>query len=571
MQQVKQSIRMHNVLLATAFVLSLVLESWAIYLLSAVVIFLSIFGTEEESKAKCLSKSRIYVVAFSLTTLPSILFCYDVERAIAGIAVVLGAYLLSLCIAKLKGDFVDMFCDIAFVIVVFGIVCSIFERGAETVITMGRLSPVIRYPNAFGIFVLTAWILSQNDSTHKRFVSRQIAFGAAIVLSFSRGTWLIGCLAVTAVILLSDANRVKRIACTAIGVIVGVVASILPAYDNLFARAQSIGVDVSEWQERLFYYHDAVLFLKDHPFGVGAGNAFLFQGEYQTALYYDVPLLHNGLLQYAVDFGIIPALLFLSIFIRYLLQIAVGRKITYANIACICLFLHGLIDFDWQYPGILALLYFLYYENDEVARVSIPEFKPKVKLWAKRCFTLCGCLMACVSLYTGIAYAMNNMNHPEITLKMLPDSIEAVKAIDGDAFDDAYVSMIEDAATRVSYEDEVLIYKLESCYQARGDNGKAYEMAERMVKKRPLFVNCYVTYARLGLPYAEELVEKGKESEAANVLSGVLDIRNQIEYQKTRLSPKANRLKHKPELYMNEELIVYETEAKGLLESIKTE
>ena len=558
----------YSVLICAIYCLSLVFDSWVKCLVFASAVFACIVCVKK--KDPLVDKAQICLGVFTILAAPAIFNACDSEKAILGYITLLSAFLLSICLLY-NSDFDKLeltFSDIAVIIAGFGIICSIIPSGASLVTTIGRLSPVIRYPNTFGIFMLTAWILSQKDSD--KYWVRQIVFIAAIILSFSRGTWVIGIGAALIAFCICRKNIPQRLLCIGAGAIFAVGISQAPIYTEMLGRVQSVSPYASEWQERLFYYHDALLLLKDHPFGMGAGNAYLFQGEYQTGLYYNVPLLHNGLLQFAVDFGVMPALLFLGVFLRYVILLIRRKRFGVRNLACVCLFLHGIIDFDWQYIGVLALIYLFFSENEEC--------KYKVQLPSKLCnqalgwiVTLCACFVVLGSVWASIAYLEINLGKPEVALKMLPDSIVAVKALPKAEKNAEYTQRLENATGRTSYEDESLIYALERCYIAQGNSAKAYEMAKLMVIKRPLFISCYKKCGELGIAYSQELVAADNKKGAIPVLTYLMEMRSEIEYQNSRISSKAERLKHKPELEMDENLMEYETKAYELLESIKTE
>ncbi len=134
------------------------------------------------------------------------------------------------------------------------------------------------------------------------------------------------------------------------------------------ATGRSLAWNVSELQGRLIYYADACSIIKDHPWlGVGGGGWASIQYLYQTA-YYDVSLVHNSILQIALDSGIPGLLLFLALLVLVIVHIWRGRNILLqgeqyhllnpALLGGLLFFGHSVVDVDMAFPGAAGIFFF---------------------------------------------------------------------------------------------------------------------------------------------------------------------------------------------------------------------
>ena len=114
---------------------------------------------------------------------------------------------------------------------------------------------------------------------------------------------------------------------------------------------------------RLVYMRDACRAIAGHPFlGIGPGMWAYRQGMYQS-VFYQVPYIHNGVLQFALDAGIPTVLLFLCAVGWYAVRmIQIWRKKTGCMLdkVCFCIVLlivvHSLLDVDLSFPAVFAML-----------------------------------------------------------------------------------------------------------------------------------------------------------------------------------------------------------------------
>lgn len=117
---------------------------------------------------------------------------------------------------------------------------------------------------------------------------------------------------------------------------------------DTIGRFLTISLESSTLMGRLLYYRDVLPVILKHPFGLGYMGYYYAQGGFQTGVY-ATKFVHNELLQFAVDVGWIPTLLFAFALLRRLLARktpAMQRMLLFAICA------HSMLDFDLQFLSI---------------------------------------------------------------------------------------------------------------------------------------------------------------------------------------------------------------------------
>ncbi|MHC1681711.1 MAG: O-antigen ligase family protein [Clostridiaceae bacterium] len=140
--------------------------------------------------------------------------------------------------------------------------------------------------------------------------------------------------------------------------VVGTVLLLLGLSFNEFSRFKTIGISAPELQERLVFFQDGIKIMISNIFGIGAGNFNKLQFYYQSANY-DIKYIHNGFLQYGIDFGLLFLILFLVIII-YTIYNSVKSKMYKSTwfIVLLMILMHSLVDFSlsFVYVGILMIV-----------------------------------------------------------------------------------------------------------------------------------------------------------------------------------------------------------------------
>lgn len=233
-----------------------------------------------------------------------------------------------------------------------------FEAAAPLFSVASRLSGLFQYPNTFAIFLLICQLLvlkkEQKKLTDYLLMTALIA---ALLYTGSRAVFVIGILS-NIVMLLLQAKRKMRIV---ILILLGVVAAAggLLALDenSVLHRYLTISLTESTFVGRILYMADALPLLLKYPLGMGYMGYAYIQNSIQTGVY-TVAYIHNDLLQFLLDVGLIPG----GLFIGFILSQFFRRDIPAADKVILGAFtLHSMFDFNLQYIGIFLVLLLLTY------------------------------------------------------------------------------------------------------------------------------------------------------------------------------------------------------------------
>ena len=108
-------------------------------------------------------------------------------------------------------------------------------------------------------------------------------------------------------------------------------------------------------------------YILKHPFGKGAYAFYFAQSKFQSAYYYAVDV-HCDLLQYAIEIGIIPAVLFAIVVVKQLFS---KQNSSLQKFVLTAIMLHSLFDYDLQFISVLFVLLLCFdYPNIEEKEVD---------------------------------------------------------------------------------------------------------------------------------------------------------------------------------------------------------
>lgn len=143
-----------------------------------------------------------------------------------------------------------------------------------------------------------------------------------------------------------DSNEGKINKYVKVAVIISFIISIV--YLNI-GRFKEISLSSGEFQERLVFMEDGCKLIKANLLGIGAGNFNKQQFIYQSANY-DIKYIHNGYIQYAVDYGLAFLIIFISIIINSYYKVIKNKNISNVwSIVFIMITIHSLVDFSLNF------------------------------------------------------------------------------------------------------------------------------------------------------------------------------------------------------------------------------
>lgn len=405
----------------------------------------------------------------------------------------------------------------------------------------GRLAGFLEYPNSYAMLLLVgllAALSKDNLSPGDALVS--CGLFALILFTGSRTTLGIAAVAVLALLLTKKSRRVRLITLCFIGAMaLAAVALYMLKGDNVFLnRLFGFSFTESTFIGRLLLYSDSFKLIPYHPFGLGYLGYSYLQSGIQTGIYFNREV-HNSVLQFALDIGWAPALLFVVTVVSSLFskRLSVSRKIIIT-----AFFLHSLFDFDLSYPAMLCLfLVLLDYQGGKeiklakntvllIGAVGLLElyFAAHTGLWYFKYYDLADAL-----------YPYNTENKQELMLET--EDIDAREAL-------ADKILAVNSVNRSSYD-----VKAAAAY-SRGDIGKFIEYERIVLELAPMHDEDYPTYAYKLVAALSAYKEAGDASSARICAYELIRVREELESLEDRQSELGKMIIDQPVTWFNDKL-----------------
>lgn len=286
-----------------------------------------------------------------------------------------------------------------------------------------RFSGIFQYANAYAIFLLVCILITVFDLEKYRLVERILYLGILTIGLFATGcrAALVLMLAALCIWFVSkllekkDTRSIKSYLAV-IPIILGAAAMYaFIAYVRgdleAISRFTKYGFKYQSFTNRLTFYSDGLSMLLKHPFGLGYKGFQFYQGEVQSKEY-AVTYVHNDLLQAALDFGIIIAIV---IFIGFILNF-IRKDLPLRNKVILGVFaIHGLFDWDFQFIVLIMILVLI--TGDNSAWVLDLEASKRGIIHLARGIAV---LITAVCLWIGSATFMEWLNNNEAACKIYP-------------------------------------------------------------------------------------------------------------------------------------------------------
>ena len=299
-----------------------------------------------------------------------------------------------------------------------------------------RLTGFFQYANTFALFLLLGFIIlafSKKINIKLKIILLTLLF-IGILLTGSRITFFLGVINIF-ILMLTIPNKKYRKYCflglLAILLIATIIAFATNNFQNI-GRFLTTNITSSSLLGRLVYFKDAIKLIITNPFGLGYMGYSYCYPEVQTAMY-SVKFVHNDILQLALDYGIIVALVvFISLVRRILIYLKNYLKYKKESdkleekydslISFLLLFtilIHCFFEFDFEFMSILFILLLIISINYDHQKSKYIEIK--------KSFLIVICLPAVLvlNIYFGIASFANYIGNYSLSLNFLPNYTEA--------------------------------------------------------------------------------------------------------------------------------------------------
>ena len=236
---------------------------------------------------------------------------------------------------------------------------------------IGDLHGAFEYANAFAIYLLIAFIIALCSNIKIPFKLVTIVVCAyGIYKSNSRAVWMISAVMLVLIVLCYVFKNVSKSTRKLIVLLIflfGVLSFIILYRFGIVEKVFNYINTDGSFNERYLYYTDTLRYILKHPFGKGAYAFYFAQSKFQSAYYYAIDV-HCDLLQYAIEIGVIPAVLFAVVVVKQLFskQTSLLQKLVLTAIM-----LHSLFDYDLQFISILFVLLLCFdYPNVEEKEID---------------------------------------------------------------------------------------------------------------------------------------------------------------------------------------------------------
>ncbi len=435
----------------------------------------------------------------------------------------------------------------------------------------GRYGGTLQYPNTFAMLCMAAlvilaipgcgqklWLGSEGNNDKKGRIRKVIEIfllACGVFLSGSRTGFLLFIIGIIALLLLSKKDRGIFAAALILPAAAAVLYAGMTGDLTDVGRFLTISGKESTLLGRLLYWKDGLRILKTHPFGLGYLGYYYLEPLMQTG-YYSVRMIHNDLLQIALDLGIIPAIVLAA---GYIVRIIRKSTDPYIRLLLILMGLHFLVDFDLGFLSVWYLIILIFMLEQDGKEMILPAA-------GKRLLILSSVPIACFSLYLGVGLIPFATGNARATLAMVPFDTEAGEQVLRSETDPEKAEQL--AGSILSQNPYIA-----SAWEVRSFTALRNKDYERVVsdgKQAVLLqkyeIKAYEDYLELLSNAVSSAVESGSEEEIRMLLNAVIGIPDMLEQVKAQTDPIAYEIRDVPVLELSDEYRVYVEQAKSIME-----
>jgi O-antigen ligase len=432
----------------------------------------------------------------------------------------------------------------AIITALLGVIAYFFTPLERLLIQDNRLGGVFQYANTYGLFCIVALILIIRKKEKKLLeIWGSVLLIIAVILTFSRGILLIGAVVVAIAWFLDKENRVKQGTSLLSGIVIGCTFVKGFGLNEVSTRVSESALHSSEWLTRLIYYKDAYHIIKKFPFGIGYDGYSFVQRTYQTGSNYFVKYVHSNILQYALDIGIIGAIL---VSIYFISNLVFNKMDGHLKLIFITIVGHGLIDFDFEFPVVFIILIIIIgIQENQIITFS--------KMW--RIPVLCAIALTSICLYLFCATALNYYEQYERASELYPYYTEAKMKylLQGDGITYEGFLLSHEITEQNKYALEAVVYERDYVYSTK-DYEHATFYAKKTMNLNPLNIKHVEVYSDILLEWFQEAMKRNDKETAQFCLEEM----NKIPDYLDKLAKERNtdyNIKNKVSLKMTELLI----------------
>lgn len=441
-----------------------------------------------------------------------------------------------------KDKWMDTVAKIGAVMVVIILTVTVGEKilGIENnmFFYQNRLAGFFNYANSFALFLLIGIIIvgfKKKIRILDFIVMNLLLIG--ILLTNSRAIMIISAFSYLLILIFNKEMRKKNLINLGIMIMVGTVVTTIMANFGVNNRLAGTTGNSGEWLLRILYYKDALRLIAKNIFGYGYMAWWYMQEGFQTGAY-DAQFVHNGLLQVALDAGIIAALLIVIIFLCGFFD----KKIQARDRVIMMIVLgHSLIDFNIEFMTITLILFMTLEFNN--------KFIIENKLIVKSMI----CVIGSIYLFFGIVTTFNAYGNYEVGNSLFPYSIALNEELEADITSSKKLEIAELLYKKNKYflNSSYLLSKKE---QYLGNYDKAYQYELWIVKNKKYTMLNYIEYVKFLENAIKFYYQNGDTKSMKLYINRLNEVPDMIQEVLDNSDSLAFRIAHKPRLDIPDEM-----------------
>ncbi|OGO82105.1 MAG: hypothetical protein A2Y18_05710 [Clostridiales bacterium GWD2_32_19] len=532
------------------------------------------------------NKKLYYYKNIDSFVLLSIIFIYMVSYFVAidkgmniyGIIKAIEPLMLYLVLLQLdvnKKDFIRVITISGILLASVSMIALYQKSFIDIVIQNNRMGGFIAYANTFALYILMAYVIMQKDELNKYVkIVAGVLMLCTIILTYSRSVVVIGII-VIAYIFIKENNKIKH--SLVISIILACVLYLVIIKTSFLneqnSRLSEITTQSTELQARFLYYNDALDIILKNIWGLGYDGYYYIQGAYQTGIY-KVRLVHNSILQIALEIGILGILAYGMMIINIILKRTRSlkfEKFDYLDIAFIIIAAHSLFDFDLSFGVLINIMIMIIYLKNEPSKCKISFLPLRIeeqggnqlfKMTKRGTLIIASCIILIVmNTFLGVSAVAVEKGQYDLAIKSYGFNTEAYvnKA-------DYYWKMgnIEKAKKQIGYakilnNKSIDILKIQRDIKISENKLKeALKIQENIVELDRINIQEIEKYSNLIL----EIIKKESYNREREIYKGKMkDIRKYVYKAKENISELAYKQKRVPVFLMTKTLIENEEDA----------
>jgi hypothetical protein len=540
--------------IAIAFISGGCFSLWSASLTALFIFMLLIFLLWQREKLFLPLSLPLFVIGAVVIAYGLAVF-YAVDKAMAFLGFVkittVAGFLLLSCQIEQESDRKAAWGAVAIlggfsVAVCLGGVLFSYITGASYFFLDNRLGGFLAYANTHALWLLLGLVIIVFQEKLRRRHYLLFALNlSGICLSISRSIALIALITLALLFVLRPAARRLILTMTISGMALGAAVFLLRGMQGDFPRLLETPGQAGEWLSRLIYYQDGLRQIAARPFGWGYLGYWYSQPAFQSACY-DARFIHNSILQYALDIGVIPALMILGLGLMLIFsrQTPLMEKII---LTLICG--HSFIDMDLEFS---VLLFIICLTIRPAAKFTAkPDTSPAaLKIIKPATPTIILVLLALLHVYCGLINYAADKGPANLALMLYPRHTEVLEQQMMSA------TTLEEAvpyALRLAQSHEYAFTALDTLARdlyRRGDIQQAAALKLRSIAINRFFAQDYVELLHICNSGYELATSAGDTDDAEYYRQLIISIPLMMEKASLSLHKDAYRLKQKPDLQL---------------------